>query len=343
VRRDGLRLLQSSPQPLVETHDALLVDLDGVVQLDDQPVPGAPEVLARVRRRGLRVAFITNNAARAPAEVAARLSRIGVAATPADVVTSSLAAADQLAADLPPGTEVLVIGGPGLWAAIAGAGLQPVRSAESHPAAVVQGWGPDVAWRDLAEAAVALRAGARWVVTNRDPTLPSPRGPLPGSGSLVAALVTATGLQPAVVVGKPGPSLFEAARRRTSAERPLVVGDRLDTDIAGAVNAGMPSLVVLTGVSRPLDLLSADPAARPSFLGRDIGALELPHPQVVLEGERASCGQVTVTTAGVVHRSAATAPPGDELDGLRAACVLAWTGALGPERFDTVLRELDLV
>jgi HAD superfamily hydrolase (TIGR01450 family) len=339
---DAPSVLQSSPRPLVETHDALLVDLDGVVQLDDQPVPGAPDVLGRVRDRGLRVAFITNNAARAPEEVAARLSRLGVEAAPTEVVTSSMAAADVLAAALPPGAEVLVIGGPGLWAAIAGVGLQPVRSAESRPPAVAQGWGPDVAWRDLAEGAVALRAGARWVVTNRDATLPSPRGPLPGSGSLVAALVTATGLEPADVVGKPGPSLFEAARRRTGAERPLVVGDRLDTDIAGAVNAGMPSLVVLTGVSRPLDLLSAEPPARPSYLGRDIAALEIPHPPVAVEGERASCGQVTVTSDGIVKRSSASASSGDGLDGLRAACVLAWRGVLDPDRFDGVLRDLDL-
>ena len=339
---DTSAYLQASPQPLVETYDGLLVDLDGVVQLDDRPVAGSPEVLTRASDRGVRLAFVTNNASRQPGDVAARLARLGVPATTDQVVTSAMAAADLLAGELPAGACVLVVGGSGLWAAVEAVGLQPVRSAEAGPVAVVQGWGPEVAWRDLAEAAVALRAGARWVATNRDATLPSPRGPLPGSGSLIAAVVTATGLQPGDVVGKPSPVLFESARRRSGATRPLVVGDRLDTDIAGATNAGLPSLVVLSGVSSPLDVLRAIPAARPTYLGRDLTAVERTHPETYVRDRAATCGSVTVTHTGDVQSDAGSPADADGLDGLRAACALAWNGLLPADRYDGILQSLDL-
>src|SRR5205823_488410 len=160
-------------------------------------------------------------------------------------------------------------GGAGGWSAVAAAGLRPVAVAapDDMPVAVVQGWGPDVAWANLAEATVALRAGARWVATNLDRTLPSPRGPLPGAGSLIAAVEAATGRAPDTVAGKPFPALFSAAIERSGARHPLVIGDRLDTDIAGANNAGLPSMLVLTGVSRPRDVVAAPPEQRPTYIG----------------------------------------------------------------------------
>jgi glycerol-1-phosphatase len=326
----------STAPPLVAGYDGLLLDLDGVVQLDREPVPAAPEVVNRLAGGGLPIAFVTNNAARTPAEVAQRLDAIGVAAAPEQVVTSAVVAAELLARDVPAGASVLVVGGDGLWQAVVAAGLQPVDCADGDPVAVIQGWGPEVAWTHLAEGCVALRAGARWVVTNDDKTLPSPRGPLPGSGSLVAALVTATGREPDVVVGKPRPPLFEAARRRIAAERPLMVGDRIDTDIAGAHAAGIDTLLVLTGISRPIDLLTAAPPARPTHVGLDLRVLEHSQPRVRRLDDRASCGGTTVTAAGEVSGAA------DQLDGLRAAALLAWAGSLPASRYGDVLARLSL-
>jgi ribonucleotide monophosphatase NagD (HAD superfamily) len=166
------------------------------------------------------------------------------------------------------------VGAPALAEEVRRVGLTPVSEAEARPVAVVQGYGAQVGWSQLAEACVAVRAGARWVATNTDATLPSPRGPLPGNGSLVAALSTALGGRPPdTVVGKPHPELFALATRRLGAKHPLVVGDRLDTDIAGAVNAGMPSLLVLTGVATPTDLLRAPAGQRPTYVSTDLSGL----------------------------------------------------------------------
>jgi HAD superfamily hydrolase (TIGR01450 family) len=195
---------------------------------------------------------------------------------------------------------VLVVGGAGLREPLRAHGLVPVASAEDQPVAVVQGWSPDLTWALLAEGAVAVRRGCRWVATNRDATLPSPRGPLPGNGAMVAAVAMATGVEPEVV-GKPGRALFDAAVRRTAAQRPLVIGDRLDTDIAGANAAGLDSLLVLTGVSGPDDLLAAAPERRPTYVGRDLSAL------------RGPCAPI----AGDV-------PAGDGLDDLRARVRESW-------------------
>lgn len=300
-------MLSASTAPLVECYDALLLDLDGVVYLDDQPVAGAVGALQQARDAGLAITFVTNNAAHTPGDVVDRLESLGVKADTEEVVTSSMAAADLLAAELPASAPVLVVGGRGLWSAVEAAGLIPTRKADGV-AAVAQGWGPDVAWADLAEATVALRAGARWVATNLDRTLPSPRGPLPGSGALIAAVRIASGREPDAVAGKPYPPLLDAARRRSRGARPLVVGDRLDTDIAGAVAADLPSLLVLTGVSQPADLIAAPADQRPTYLGKDLAALTRPQPSVAADGT-------------VEHE------PGesdDGLDGLRAEAIRAW-------------------
>jgi HAD superfamily hydrolase (TIGR01450 family) len=319
-----------------------------VVVLGDQLVAGAPEALAGARRSGLPVAFVTNNAAREPAAVVDRLRAIGAEATVDEVVTAAQAAAARLAATLPAAAPVLVVGGPALHTAVRGCGLVEVTSAADGPVAVVQGWGPDVGWRDLAEATLAVRAGARWVATNLDRTLPTSRGALPGSGALVAAVVTAVGREPDEVVGKPGAALFDLARACLgSPERPLMVGDRLDTDIAGAAAAGIPGLLVLTGVCGPHDLLAAGPAARPSYLGADLGALTAVHPAVEVAGDAATCRGVTVRSehgqgVRVDSAQADECPNTDGLDGLRAAAALAWAGRLPPDRYAETLARLDL-
>lgn len=335
--------LLESDRRLVDRHDGLILDLDGVLQLDDQPVPHAVDVMGEVATGNLPVVFLTNNAARSPAEVATRLVGLGFKAQEQQVLTSAMVAAEVLAGRLPPRAEVLVVGGPGLCEAVETVGLRAVTVASDAVAAVVQGWGPDVGWALLAEGAVALRAGAEWVATNTDRTLPSPRGPLPGNGSLVAALRTATGLDPEVV-GKPQRGMFDAAAARTGGRAPLMVGDRLDTDIAGARAAGLPTLLVLTGVSTARDLLSAAPDERPTFVGLDLCALLRAHPAPSVAGDVASCGGVEVTSSGGVTGWADGEAPDEEArtNALRAAAALAWAGALAEEAYDVVLGRLGL-
>jgi HAD superfamily hydrolase (TIGR01450 family) len=258
---------------LVEGYDLVIFDLDGVIYLIDKPIEGAAEAVERLRSAGTAIAYATNNASRRAPDVAALLTGMGVSAAADEVLTSAGAAATMLAERLPAGAPVLVVGAEALRAEVRDAGLVPVDRLEDEPAAVVQGYGPEVGWKILAEASLAVRAGALWMATNTDRTLPSPRGPLPGNGSLVGVLRTALDRDPDVVVGKPAPALFETAASLSRSQRPLAVGDRLDTDIEGAVGAGMDSLLVLTGVSGPAELLAAPPERRPTFVSADLSGL----------------------------------------------------------------------
>jgi HAD superfamily hydrolase (TIGR01450 family) len=317
-------LAAGCPQPLCTAHDVLLVDLDGVVYVGAEAVPGAPDALDRARATGSRVLFVTNNAARPPGDVAAHLSRIGVRAGPADVVTSAQAAAGMLADRLPDGAAVLVVGGEGLERALAERGLRPVRAAEDDPVAVAQGFSPGLAWPELAEAAYALGRGLEWVATNRDRTLPTPRGLAPGNGSFVALLETATGRSPRVA-GKPERPLFDEAVTRSGGTRPLMVGDRLDTDVGGANGAGLPALLVLTGVSGPAELLQAAAGQRPAYLAGDLGrGLADPHPPVRPSDAGWACGG---WLAQVRDGRLLLDGDGQRDDALRALCLAAWTHA----------------
>ena len=258
---------------LADGYDLVIFDLDGVVYLIDRPIEGAVEAVAALHRGGTAVAYATNNASRRGADVAALLTGMGIRAATDEVLTSAGAAAQALAERLPTGAPVLVVGADALRDEVAEAGLTPVAEAADKPDAVVQGYGPAVGWTHLAEASVAVRGGALWVVTNTDRTLPSTRGPLPGNGALVAVLRTALEREPDLVVGKPEPELFRTAASRVDAQRPLVIGDRLDTDIEGAVRAGMDSLLVLTGIATREDLLAAPPSRRPTYVAESLGAL----------------------------------------------------------------------
>jgi glycerol-1-phosphatase len=333
--------LSPAARPLCEYFDVALLDLDGVVYVGPDAVPGAPEALARARSRGMRLAFVTNNAARPPEAVAAHLSELGISAQPEEVITSAQAAARYLADRLPPGSPVLVVGTTGLVDALTERGLSPVYGADDQPVAVVQGYSPELDWRQLAEGAIAIRRGALWVATNLDTTVPSPRGPLPGNGSLVAALRVATGAEP-VATGKPDPTMHRETMLRTEAVRPLVVGDRLDTDIEGATAVGCPSLLVFSGVTTPADLLAAPPRLRPDFIGHDVSALLVEHPptsetggvyrcgewraradsgQLLLESDRPQAGASEDEPGPVTGRDGDL----DDLNGLRALCAAAWS------------------
>lgn len=273
----------------------------------------------------MRVAYVTNNASRSPATVAARLTGLGIPAVAEDVVTSAQAAAHRLATQVPAGAAVLVVGAQALADEVEGAGLRPVSSlgeaGGGGVAAVVQGLSPDTCQRDLAEAAVALRAGAVWIVGNTDLTLPSPRGPLPGNGAFVAVLEMVTGRQP-LVAGKPDPTLHRESVERVAARRPLVVGDRLDTDALGAARGGADCLLVLTGVTDRPALLHAPAGSRPTYVSTDLRGLHLAHPDVEVEGDTATCrGAVAHWSGGRVRVE------GDGDDALRAEAALWWACA----------------
>jgi len=254
---------------LAQEHDCLLLDLDGTVFRGHEPTPSAVETLAVVRSR---VLFVTNNASRGTAEVATHLRAMGFTAKPDDIVTSAQSAARLLQEQLPPAAAVLVVGTDSLAAEVRKVGLKPVRQWSDGPVAVVQGHSPRTGWPDLAEAALAIRGGALWVAANVDKTLPSERGLLPGNGAMVAALRAATDSKPQVA-GKPEPTLLTDALARGKFRNPLVVGDRLDTDIAGANAAGLPSLLVLCGVSTAADTVRAAVGQRPSYIAEDLRAL----------------------------------------------------------------------
>ena len=316
--------LLGSSVPLAQRYDVALLDLDGVVYLGRQAVDGVPAALAAARASGMRLAFVTNNAARPPAAVASHLTELGIAANADEVTTSAQAAAHYLAERLAPGAHVLVVGTTGLIEALLERGLRPVERDHADVAAVVQGFSPDLSWRQLAEGCLAIDRGVPWIATNLDPTVPSPRGRLPGNGSLVAALRRATGATP-IATGKPDPTMHRESVERSGARRPLVVGDRLDTDVAGANAVGCASLLVLSGVTHAADLLTAPVAQRPSYLAADAAGLLVTHPRPELTADGARCGGWTVARTG---SSALTLAPGDEpgppLDALRALCAAAW-------------------
>jgi glycerol-1-phosphatase len=305
---------------LAHEHDCLLLDLDGTVFRGHEPTSGAVETLAAV---DARILFVTNNASRGPDEVAEHLCAMGFTAKPDDVVTSAQSAARLLKEQLQPGAAVLIVGTDSLAAEVRNLGLKPVRLWSDGPAAVVQGHSPQTGWPDLAEAALAIRGGALWVAANVDKTLPSERGLLPGNGAMVAALRAATDGEPQVA-GKPQPTLLADALARGKFRTPLVVGDRLDTDIEGAVRAGSDSLLVLTGVSDAVQLLAAAPAMRPTYLARDLDGLNVAHPEVRVTGPTANClGWVATRHDHSIdlHRPAGD---NDPINGLRALVTVAW-------------------
>ena len=254
---------------LVDRHDALLLDLDGTVFAGHHALPNALDALARLN---IPRFFVTNNASRRPSEVAAHLRELGFEATDDLVVTSAQSGARLLSEHLEPGSRALVIGTDGLAQEVREVGVGVTRSADDRPAAVIQGHSPDTGWAQLSEAALAIRAGALWIATNIDATLPSERGLLVGNGSMVAALRNATGKEP-MVAGKPAAPLMADAIARARASAPLVVGDRLDTDIEGGHAVGIESALVLTGVSTVDDLLSAPPEQRPIYVLDDLAGL----------------------------------------------------------------------
>ncbi|WSM79030.1 HAD hydrolase-like protein [Streptomyces cellulosae] len=315
---------EGSGQALSEAYDTALLDLDGVVYAGGEAIDHAVPSLAAARDGGMRLAYVTNNALRTPDAVAAHLTELGIPAEAGDVITSAQAVARLIADQVPQGSRVLVVGGEGLRVALRERGLVPVESADDDPVAVVQGYGgPELPWGRFAEASYAVARGVPWFASNTDLTIPSGRGIAPGNGAAVEVVRIATGAEPQVA-GKPLPPMHRETILRTGAERPLVVGDRLDTDIEGAFNGGVDSLLVLTGVTGGAQLLAAPPHHRPTYVDADLRGLLTGQPEVVEEGGAFRCGGWTAAAgAGRLELDGDGAP----LDGLRALCAAAWTAA----------------
>lgn len=313
-----------SSTALNEAYDTALLDLDGVVYAGGQAIGHAVEALTTARDGGMHLAYVTNNALRTPAAVAEHLTELGVPAESADVITSAQAVARLIADQLPAGSRVLVIGGEGLRVALRERGLEPVESADDDPVAVAQGYGgPDMAWGRFAEASYAVNRGLPWYASNTDLTIPSARGIAPGNGAAVEVVRIATGAEPQVA-GKPLPPMHRETVLRTGAERPLVVGDRLDTDIEGAFNGGVDSLLVLTGVTDAAQLVAAVPEHRPTYVDADLRGLLTGQPEVTRDGDGFGCGGWTASARG---GDLVLEGDGDALDGLRALCGAAWSHA----------------
>jgi glycerol 3-phosphatase-2 len=260
---------------LATSYDLLMLDLDGVVYLDGRAVDHAAESIAQSRAAGATIAFITNNASRTPQQVCEHLRELGVGADPEDVVTSSQAAARLLRDHHGEGARVAVLGAEGLLEALREAGLVPVPVGDADAVAIVSGYAPEVRWKTIMRAAVEIRNGLPWVATNTDPTLPTGEGPAPGHGTLVTMISGFAGVTPEVA-GKPERPLLDETLRRVGGDRPLMVGDSLHTDIAGAHHAETDSLLVMTGVTALPDLVAARRDQRPTWVGHDLRALGRP-------------------------------------------------------------------
>jgi glycerol 3-phosphatase-2 len=314
------RPLSATEGPLASAYDVALLDLDGVVYVGPDAVPGAPDQLRTAAAAGMRIGYVTNNASRSPEAVAEHLRTFGLPAESEDVVTSAQAAVRLVADEFGAGSPVLVVGGEGIRAALEEYGLREVRSSDDKPVAVVQGFAPEVDWVMLADGAHAINAGAKWFATNLDLTIPTSGGRAPGNGTLVKAVRAAVDVDP-VVAGKPEPPLLRTSMERLDARRPLMIGDRLDTDIDGANRIGIASLWVATGVSTAADLVTAPPGLRPTYVAAGLGALTEPQRGVENSGGTHSCGGWKASVDDGVARLSGD---GDPYDGLRALLSAAW-------------------
>jgi glycerol 3-phosphatase-2 len=317
--------MSPKPNSPLDGVDLVLADLDGVIYKGPDAIPHAIEGM-NLAGETARLGYITNNASRTASSVAEHLSSLGLTVGAEDVVTSPQAAVVLLAAEVPAGSTVLIVGGAGLIEEVEKAGFVPTFSAEDSPAAVIQGFAPEVGWVHLAEATFALHTGIPWVATNTDWTIPVARGTAPGNGTLVSAVHTAVGRLP-IVAGKPEAAIFEVAVKRFGASTPLFIGDRLDTDILGSNRAGIESALVLTGIDQAKQVLAADANSRPRYILGDLRELHEPYPETIettdAEGiVTTRVGDAIVLRSGTELRIASLGD--DRLNLLRAGAAAIW-------------------
>ncbi len=307
---------------LITKYDSLLLDLDGVVYRGRQAILGAAEAIKKAQELGKKVGYITNNASRTPAQIADQLRGYGISLRDEDIIGSARAAAKLLSAKVKTGSKVLVVGGDGLRAEVSAAGFEIVSKSEDRPVAVIQGFSPEVGWKDLAEAAFAIENGAIWIATNQDWTLPLEKGIAPGNGTLVGAVHTAVGILPEFA-GKPFTPIFDTALAELELEKPLVIGDRLDTDIKGAISAALDSAVVMTGIVTNKDLLGAKGDERPTYILNNLSDLFFDYPSAKHKKQSVIVGSSEVELIG--DRLLLTAGNPQSIDTIRAATDLVWS------------------
>lgn len=306
---------------LLAQYDAVFADLDGVVYEGGKAIPHAIPALERVSELGLKLAFVTNNSSRKPATIADQIAGYGLKVSEDQVVSSGQTGVELLSTLIPAGSKVLVVGGEGLRTYTQEAGFTLVEDSTDKPAAVIQGFSPDVGWNHLSEAAYSIQNGAKWVATNQDWTIPQERGIAPGNGTLVSAVHTAVGQLP-LVAGKPEVAIFNTAIRRTNALRPLFVGDRIDTDILGANRSGIDSLLVLTGISGAKELLAVKSDSQPTYVVADLRELHLPYEQPKRTKYGFKLRGAEVELLGNKVRVITGDPK--SIDVLRCACQVIW-------------------
>ncbi|MBT1171170.1 HAD-IIA family hydrolase [Bifidobacterium sp. SO4] len=326
------RFLKGTDRTLAEAYQLALLDLDGVVYRGKNPVEHAADSIRAAERAGMTIEYTTNNSSRFQHVVADQLKGFGLDVEPWQVITSSVVAARMVAKAVPAGAKVQVLGAEHLREEVSRNGLTIVEGPEDHPQAVIQGWYPEMTWQMMANVAFAVEAGAEYFVTNRDLTIPRELGIAPGCGSMIRAVIAATGVEPVASAGKPESYMYDEARELNAAEghdlvpkeASIAIGDRLDTDIEAGNRGGYDSLAVLTGVTNPTELMLAPVHLRPTYVARDLRELGCVQPEPV----RAEDGTWKCRDAcawfenGSVHVSDATS-----IDGLRAAICAAWEAA----------------
>jgi HAD superfamily hydrolase (TIGR01450 family) len=293
-----------------------------VVYLGAQAIDHAVDNINAAQTQGVKVGYVTNNASRKPETIAEQLSAFGLNVHADEVIGSARAAVKMLAERIPAGSKVLVVGGEGLTSEVEAFGFEIVSQASQKPAAVIQGFSPDVGWKQLAEASFAIQGGAIWLATNQDWTIPREGGIAPGNGTLVSAVHTAVGILPDFA-GKPFRPIFDSAVTQLNISRPLMIGDRLDTDIRGGVGFGIDTACVLTGIASRKDLIGARPEDRPTYILQDLRQLFEPYPQVKVTKRGVKLGKAEVELIG--NKVLVTEGDPRSLEALRAACSLIWS------------------
>jgi HAD superfamily hydrolase (TIGR01450 family) len=310
---------------LAKAYDTALLDLDGVVYIGDDAVPGVIGALNQAHDDyGMTLTCVTNNASRSSQRVADHLQELGLKVTAEDVVTSAQAGATELAKLIPQGSKVFVLGSKDLAREVQLVGLIPSHDVSQTYDAMIQGYWPDMPFRILEFAASVLRTGVPWIATNMDMTIPTPTGVAPGNGTLITALGETVNRIPTLVAGKPETPLMQQSIDRTNAKRPLVVGDRLDTDIHGANNVGIDSLLVLSGVTTIEEILQAPIELRPTYLAWDASAVLIAQNGTETKDQITTCGGWKVASGDLLGQ-------GDALDAVTAIAVAYWNGDISIE------------
>jgi HAD superfamily hydrolase (TIGR01450 family) len=321
---------------LAKAYDTALLDLDGVVYIGQDAVPGVIGALNQAHDEfGMTLTCVTNNASRSSQRVAHHLQELGLQVVAEDVVTSAQAGAAELAKLIPQGSNVFVLGSKDLAREVELVGLNPSHDVSQTYDAMIQGYWPDMPFRMLEFAASVLRTGVPWIATNMDMTIPTPTGVAPGNGTVITALGETVNRIPTLVAGKPETPLMQQSIDRTNAKRPLVIGDRLDTDIHGANNVGIDSLLVLSGVTTIEEILQAPVELRPTYLAWDASTVLIAQNGTETKDQITTCGGWKVASGDLLGQ-------GDALDAVAAIAVAHWNGDISIEMGLAVLSGIGL-